>query len=43
MQSKSLVNRKQALLVAAQDCFDRFNQRPERILSVIGSNAKKVS
>jgi transposase len=34
---------KQALLVAAQDCFNRFNQRPEKNLSVIGSNAQKVS
>jgi hypothetical protein len=34
---------KQALLAAAQQCFDRFNQRPEKILSVIGSNAQKVS
>nr|WP_268887442.1 transposase [Ktedonobacter robiniae] len=38
-----LFETKQALLVAAQDCFERFNQRPEKILSVIGSNAKKVA
>src|SRR4029077_15674501 len=29
---------KQALLVAAQQCFDRFNQCPQQILSVLGSN-----
>ena len=34
---------KQALLKAAQECFDRFNQCPEKILSVIGSNAQKAS
>ena len=34
---------KQALLVAAQEFFDRYNQCPEKILRVIGSNAKKVS
>jgi hypothetical protein len=33
---------KQALLAAAQDFFDRYNQSPEKILSVIGSKAKKV-
>lgn len=38
-----LFETKQALLAAAQDCFDRFNQHPQQILSVIGSNAKKVS
>jgi putative transposase len=32
----------QALLIAAQDCFERFNQRPRIILSVIGSHAAKV-
>ena len=32
-----------ALLAAAQACFDRFNQGPEKILSVIGSNAAKVA
>jgi hypothetical protein len=32
----------QALLTAAQDCFDRFNQFPGKILSVIGSHAAKV-
>lgn len=34
---------RQALLAAAQNCFARFNQCPEKILSVIGSKAKKVS
>ena len=34
---------KQALLAAAQQCFERFNQCPQKILSVIGSKAKKVS
>ena len=34
---------KPALLAAAQQCFERFNQCPEKILSVIGSNAQKVS
>jgi putative transposase len=33
---------KQALLAAARDFFDRYNQSPEKILSVIGSKAKKV-
>ena len=32
----------QALLIAAQDFFDRFNQSPGKILSVIGSHAAKV-
>lgn len=32
----------QALLIAAQDFFDRFNQSPGKILSVIGSLAAKV-
>jgi transposase len=32
----------QALLIAAQDFFDRFNQSPCKILSVIGSHAAKV-
>jgi putative transposase len=32
----------QALLLAAQDFFDRFNQCPSKILSVIGSPAAKV-
>jgi hypothetical protein len=31
----------QALLTAARECFDRFNQCPQQILSVIGSNAAK--
>jgi transposase len=34
---------KQALLAAAQQCFERFNQCPQNILSVIGSNAQKVA
>jgi transposase len=34
---------KPALLTAAQECFDRFNRCPEKILSVIGSKAKKVA
>ena len=33
---------KQALLLAAQEFFDRYNQCPEKILSIIGSKAKKV-
>ena len=28
-----------ALLTASQDFFDRFNQTPDRVLSIIGSNA----
>jgi hypothetical protein len=32
-----------ALLAAAQDCFGRYNQCPEKILSVIGSKAAKVA
>jgi hypothetical protein len=32
-----------ALLAAAQDFFDRYQQCPEKILSLIGSKAKKVS
>jgi transposase len=38
-----LFETKQALLAAAQDCFERFNQCPQKILSVIGSKAAKVS
>jgi putative transposase len=38
-----LFETKQALLAAAQQFFDRYNQCPERILSVIGSKTKKVS
>jgi transposase len=38
-----LFETKQALLAAAHDFFDRYNQSPERILSVIGSKAQKVS
>jgi transposase len=33
----------QALLTAARECFDRFNRRPQQILSVIGSNAAKAT
>ncbi|CAA9543092.1 MAG: Transposase, partial [uncultured Thermomicrobiales bacterium] len=32
-----------ALLAAAKECFDRFNERPQQILSVIGSNAATVA
>jgi transposase len=32
-----------ALIAAALAFFDRYNQCPEQILSVIGSNAKKVA
>ena len=38
-----LFETKKALLTAAQECFNRFNQCPQKILSVIGSNAKKVA
>lgn len=38
-----LFETKQAMLAAARDFFARYNQCPERILSVIGSNAKKVA
>jgi transposase len=34
-----LFETKQALLAAARDFFDRYNQYPEKILSVIGSSA----
>jgi putative transposase len=34
---------KQALLSAAQQCIDRFNQCPQKILSVIGSNAQNIA
>lgn len=37
-----LFETKQALLAAAQEFFDRYNQCPEKILSVIGSKTKKV-
>jgi transposase len=37
-----LFETKQALLTAAQECFKRFNQYPQKILSVIGSNAAEV-
>jgi transposase len=32
----------QALLVAAQEFFERYNQYPHKLLSVIGSHAAKV-
>jgi putative transposase len=38
-----LFETKPALLAAARDFFERYNQCPERTLSVIGSNAKKVA
>lgn len=38
-----LFETKRALLAAAQAFFVRYNQSPESILSVIGSQAKKVS
>lgn len=38
-----LFETKQALLDAAQKCFELFNQCPQNILSVIGSKAKKVA
>ncbi len=38
-----LFETKQALLAAARDFFDRFNQCPHTILSVIGSHAAKVA
>lgn len=34
---------KQALPAAARDFFNRYNQCPEKILSVIGSNAQKAA
>jgi transposase len=37
-----LFETKQALLAAAQEFFDRYNQCPEKILSIIGSKAKKI-
>jgi transposase len=38
-----LFETKPALLAAAKACIERFNQRPENILSVIGSKAAKVA
>ena len=38
-----LFETKQALLAAANQFFDRYNQCPEKILSVIGSKAKKIT
>jgi transposase len=32
-----------ALLAAARECFARFNQRPQQILSVIGSKAANLA
>jgi hypothetical protein len=40
---RELFETKQALLAAAQEFFERYNQSPEQILSVIGSKAQKVS
>jgi putative transposase len=40
---RELFETKRALLAAAHDCFDRFNQCPKKILSVIGSKAAKVA
>ena len=37
-----LFETKQALLAAANEFFDRHNPCPEKILSVIGSKAKKI-
>jgi transposase len=37
-----LFETKQAMLATAQEFFDRSNQCPEKILSVIGSKAEKV-
>lgn len=37
-----LFETKQALLAAANEFFARYNQCPEKILSVIGSKAKKI-
>ena len=38
-----LFETKKALLAAAQEFFERYNRCPEKILSVIGSKAKKVA
>ena len=38
-----LFETKPTLLAAAQACFDRFNQCPQKILSVIGSKAVNIS
>jgi transposase len=38
-----LFETKQALLAAARDFFDRYNQYPHQLLSVIGSKAAKVA
>ncbi len=34
---------KQALNASAREFFNRYNQCPEKILSVIGSNVEKVA
>lgn len=34
---------KSALLTAAQECFERFNHCPQKILSVIGSKAQNIA
>ena len=38
-----LFETKQALLAAARDFFDRYNQCPHKLLSVIGSHALEVT
>jgi hypothetical protein len=38
-----LFETKQTLLAAARDFFDRYNQCPEKILSVIGSHAQNIA
>jgi transposase len=38
-----LFETKKALLTAAQECFNRFNQCPQKILSVIGSNTQIIA
>jgi hypothetical protein len=38
-----LFETKQTLLAAARDLFDRYNQCPEKILSVIGSHAQNIA
>jgi transposase len=38
-----LFETKQALLAAARDFFDRYNQCPQKLLSIIGSHAAEVT
>ncbi len=38
-----LFETKSALFLAAQACFERFNQCPQKILSVIGSHAAEIA